>query len=500
MVPAIQLKDKMESKGDYLQTARNLNRRWRTLCDRYLPLASEKSIWRFSRLHNPQDQEQGWKIHIAATVLSAGDILERIGPLLSETRYLFKGAASLQELAKINSGLFYGFSQVGKCITVYPNSREDAVELAAKLYTVVSGLPGPAVPYDKPYREGAPLYYRYGAFGSLEIENADGTRTSAIRNGRNEVVPDRREPGAAVPEWETDPFAAGGFTRRQLLDPAIKPYESLSQRGKGGVYKALDLSVTPARVCILKEGRRHGETDWGGRDGYWRIGHEESVLGSLRLAGIDVPRVYRSFSVPGNYYLAMEFIEGRSLQSLLNNPPKKMPVAEALRYGAHLAELVHSIHSAGWVWRDCKPLNVIVTKDGRLRPLDFEGACRIDDPDPMPWGTPGYMPPEGNKEPVSGSRAAEDLYALGASLYQLLTGKIPDSNKPAPIGRSRRHLSRTVKEAVTALMANDWGTRPSGQVVRDALVSALAACDPDTCGGPISHLGSGEFQPAPTTP
>jgi hypothetical protein len=476
MVPAIQLKERPESKGDYLQAARNLNRRWRTLCDRYLPLASEKSIWRFSRLHSPQDQEQGWKIHIAATVLSAGDILERIGPLLSEARYLFKGAASLQELAKINSGLFYGFSQVGKCITVYPNSREDAVELAAKLYTMLSGLPGPAVPYDKPYREGAPLYYRYGAFGSLGIENVDGTRTSAIRNHRNEVVPDRREPGAAVPEWETDPFAAGEFTRRQLLDPAIKPYESLSQRGKGGVYKALDLSVTPARVCILKEGRRHGETDWGGRDGYWRISHEESVLRSLRLAGIDVPRVYRSFSVPGNYYLAMEFIEGQSLQSLVNNPRKKMLVAEALRYGAHLAELVHAIHSAGWVWRDCKPLNVIVTSDCRLRPLDFEGACRIDEPDSMPWGTPGYISPEADKGPVSGSRAAEDLHALGASLYQLFTGKIPDGMKVAPIGKYRRRLQRSVREAVTALLDPDPCSRPKtlavAQILRDAAAPA----------------------------
>src|SRR5262249_34344415 len=273
-----------------------------------------------------------------------------------------------------------------------------------------------------------------GAFGGLEIENPDGTRTSAIRNDRNEIVKDRREPGSAVPEWETDPFAVEAQRRSpQRLKRTIKPYEALSQRGKGGVYRALDLSVIPARSCVLKEGRRHGETDWEGRDGYWRVKHEERVLKSLRLAGLDVPQVYSSFRVPNNYYLVMESIEGQSLHSLLASSRRKMPVADALLYGARLAEMIQDIHSAGWVWRGWKPLNVMVTADGRLRPLDFEGACRVDLPDSMPWGTPGYMPPEADKMPAKGSRAAEDLYALGASLHQLLTGKIPAGNKLAPI-------------------------------------------------------------------
>jgi len=453
MEPAIQLKDRPESKGDYLETARNLNREWKKLCDRYLPLALEKSIWRFSRFSNAQDQEQGWKIHVAATVLSANRILECVAPALAEGGYMFKGPASLQELARINSGLYYGFSQVGKCITVYPRSADDAVQLAARLHALTGHLPAPAVPYDRRYREGSPVHYRYGAFGSLEIENPDGTRTSAIRNDKNEIVPDRREPGAAVPEWETDPFAVGAEARAlQRLKPTIRPYEALSQRGKGGVYRALDLSVIPARHCVVKEGRRNGETDWEGRDGYWRVEHEERVLKSLRLAGLEVPRVYSSFRVPNNYYLAMEFIEGQSLQALLTNSRKKMSIQDAVSYGARLAELIHKIHSAGWVWRDCKPLNVIATGNGTLRPIDFEGACGIDDPDPMPWGTPGYMPPEGEKESVSGSRAPEDLHALGATLHQLFSGRIPDGNPPTPLGRLRRHIPAEVREVIAALL------------------------------------------------
>jgi hypothetical protein len=448
---------------------------WKQLSDRYLPLAAEKSIWRYSRLHSAEDQEQGWKLHIAATLLSANEILGRVAPLLSDGRYLFKAPASLQELAKLNAGLYYGFSQVGKFITVYPKSSADAVQLATRLHEVTRGLPAPAVPYDRSYRDDSPVYYRYGAFGSLEIENTDGTRTSAIRNDKNEIVPDRREPGAAVPEWETDPFAEGGQRASYQLEPTIKPYEALSQRGKGGVYRALDLSVTPARLCILKEGRRHGETDWGGRDGYWRVEHEGKVLKCLRRANLNVPKVYRSFRTPDHYYLVMEFAEGQSLQSLLSGSRRKMPIAQALRYGAQLAELVRVIHSAGWVWRDCKPMNVIVSRGGELRPLDFEGACRIDEPDSMPCGTPGYISPEADKEPPSGSRVAEDLYALGVTLHQLLSGRIPDRNPLQPIGTLRRGIPPAVREVVRALLDGEPRSRPDAAAVSEALRVASAA-------------------------
>jgi hypothetical protein len=464
--------------ASYLKTARLLSEDWKKLCDRYLPIAPEKSIWRFSRFGNAQDQDQGWKIHVAATVLSANKILECVAPVLAEGGYMFKGPASLQELARINSGLYYGFSQVGKCVTVYPRGADDAVQLGARLHALTGHLPAPAVPYDRRYRKGSPVHYRYGAFGSLEIENPDGTRTSAIRNDKNEIVPDRREPGAAVPEWETDPFeAAAEPGPEQRLKPTIRPYEALSQRGKGGVYRSLDLSVIPARHCVVKEGRRNGETDWRGRDGYWRVKHEERVLRSLHLAGLNAPRVYSSFRVPDNYYLVMELIEGQSLQSLLTSRCGKMPMAEALRYGARLAHLIHGIHSAGWVWRDCKPLNVIAASDGTLRPLDFEGACRIDAPDPLPWGTPGYMPPEADKEPEWGSRAAEDLYALGASLYQLFTGKIPDAKKPEPIGKYRRHIPSDVRDVVTKLMDTDARSRPQSSKVAQILMSGSSSFD-----------------------
>ena len=184
-----------------------------------------------------------------------------------------------------------------------PKSPEEAVIIAEQLHELTWRYPSPAVPYDRSLQQNSCIYYRYGAFGSLQIENPDGTRISAIKDKEGKLVPDRREPGEAVPKWVTNPFptqqylSSEGSISENLLQTMFLAYEALSQRGKGGVYRALDLSTIPARLCVLKEGRRHGETDLDGRDGYWRIEYEAQVLSSLALAGIAVPKLYKTFAL-----------------------------------------------------------------------------------------------------------------------------------------------------------------------------------------------------------
>lgn len=448
---------------------------WRRLCASYLPVVPHDSIWRFSRPLSPADPEQGWKIHVSATILSAHKILKRIAPFLHELNVLFKAASSLSKLKELNCGLYAGFSQVGKCITVYPRNPEEAVFIARRLHKLTYKLPGPVIPYDIPLRENSCVYYRYGSFSSLEIKNPDGTSTPGIRDPEGRIVPDVREYGAAFPTWVHDPFSGGRrkSARKRAADSplstTIRAYEALMQRGKGGVYKALDLSVSPARLCILKEGRRNGETDIDGRDVSWRVRYEARVLRALHAAGITVPEVYTEFEAEGNYYITMEWVEGQNLHSLLTRSKKKLHIALALRLGARLASLLAAIHSAGWVWRDCKPLNLLQTEDGNLRPLDFEGACLSSRLEVTPWGTPGYTPPEWLKEPASGSRLPEDLYALGASLHQLLSGLTPSALSPRPIGTLRRGIPRAVREVVMALLDPTPQSRPGADEVLKVL-------------------------------
>jgi Protein kinase domain len=456
--------------------------RWAELCDRHLPVVAEDSIWRYSRESLPDDPEQGWKLHVSATILTAGRVLQAVAPLLAERGVLYKAPASLSELDKLNCGLFYGYSQVGKFITVYPRTEEEAVLLAARLHGRTRRLSAPSVPFDSKYRAGGCVHYRYGAFKALDMEGRDGARTYAIRDPAGNLVPDVRD-SASKPDWAADPFLETGAPEAPApaetpLSTTFKAFRALTQRGRGGVYQALDLSVTPPRLCILKEGRKDGEVSWDGRDGRWRIRHEGRVLALLRGAGLNVPRIYSAFRAERNYYLAVEFIEGESLDQWLSRKRRRLSVAAALRRGAELARLVSRVHAAGWVWRDCKPGNVIIAEGGELRPLDFEGACPADSPDPLPWGTPSYTPPEAD-EPFRGqSRLPEDLYALGAVIYLLLAGRPPDDAAPPPLEKLRKGVPLAACRVVAALLDRDPRRRPAAQAAARRLEALLHELSP----------------------
>lgn len=455
-----------------------LSRAWQVLCDRYLPIVPDVSGWRYNRTPYSGDLEQGWKLHISATILNAHCVVERVAPLLTDCGVQFKAPASLQELGRLNAGLGKGYSQVGKIITVYPRTNAEAMSLASKLHELTEGWPAPVVPFDLRFRPGSNVYYRYGAFKHLEIENPDGTRTPALRNPQGNMVPDLRELEEAKPAWVDDLFThqrreQEAPPERNPLKTTYRVFRALSQRGKGGVYQAVDLSVPPPRFCLLKEGRRHGEVSWDGRDGHWRVKHEEQVLTLLSDSGVAVPQIYASFELNGHSYLVTEFIAGESLQALINRQQRRLSVSRALHYGIEIASVISDIQAAGWVWRDCKPANLMITGQGRIRPLDFEGACRIDQPDLLPWGTPGFAPSPERTAHEARSSVYDDLYALGAVIYLLLTGRLPDAVAPIPIAKLRRDVPIDVQEVITELLTASPRQRPGVERVIRQLKSSL---------------------------
>src|SRR5262245_60531847 len=155
--------------GSLQASARREEREWQRLSDKYLPVRPRGSIWRFSRRRNRNDLSQGWKIHVSATVLSACDIFRSVAPYLKKRDTLFKATKSLTELQKLNAGIFYGFSQVGKFITIYPKSKESAVVMAEELHALTAGHAAPMVPYDNPLQANCCVYYRYGGFSERDV-------------------------------------------------------------------------------------------------------------------------------------------------------------------------------------------------------------------------------------------------------------------------------------------------------------------------------------------
>lgn len=323
-------------------------------------------------------------------------------------------------LIQLNSGLPQ-YSQIGKFLTVYPRSTAEAVKLAAALHTETVGLPGPQIPFDERYRRNSSIYYRYGEF------RGGRKKGGVIRDPTGKVHRDRRAPGSAVPSWLVDPFRRQRPRRRRLHGPIGRDYlafKALAQRGKGGVYEAIDLSVKPARLVILKEGRAQGEVDFSGRDGFARVQHEERILWRLRRAGVKVPEVFAGFTQDKRRYLVLEKLAGRPLLSQRQLQPSKPSWRRAEKIFLQLGCLLEEIHAAGWVWRDCKPSHIFVHR-GSMSVIDFEGSCRIADVEPTSWGSPNYTPPGLQTASRRNSGTWEDDYALGVIAFQFFAGKFP---------------------------------------------------------------------------
>src|SRR5262249_32844217 len=128
----------------------------------------------------------------------------------------------------------------------------------------------------------------------------------------------------------------------------------------------------------------------------------------------------------GDRFLTMELVEGASLEAEIEAAPKGMPVARVIAIAEQVCRGLSAAHAVGVVHRDLKPDNVLVAKDGSAKITDFgiaklEASARVTHGS---VGTPAYMAPE----QVTGEDNIDlraDLYALGAMLYEMLTGELP---------------------------------------------------------------------------
>lgn len=212
-------------------------------------------------------------------------------------------------------------------------------------------------------------------------------------------------------------------------------YEILSPLGAGGmgeVYRARDsklgrdvaIKVLPEAVALDAE----------------RLARFEREARSL--ASLNHPNIVTIFAVEeagGSRFLAMELVEGESLDTLIT--PGGLPLSRFFEIGVPLADALSAAHERGIVHRDLKPSNVMVTREGRVKVLDF-GLAKLEAADSNPnltstptesradltsagqvFGTVAYMSPEQTR----GARvdARSDVFSLGVVLYQMVTGERP---------------------------------------------------------------------------
>jgi WD40 repeat protein len=221
---------------------------------------------------------------------------------------------------------------------------------------------------------------------------------------------------AAEAETDAAPTAA--------VWPTVAGYEVLGELGRGGmgvVYKARHLGLD--RLVALKMLRAGDVADL---DQLTRFRHEAAVVAQLQHPYLV--QIYEVGEQDGRPYCALEYVDGGSLaEKLAGTPQPDRATAQLLE---KLARAMHVAHKRNVVHRDLKPANVLLTKDGTPKISDFGLAKRLDVPlgqtqSGVVMGTAGYMAPEqatGHSKQVG---PAADVYALGAILYEMLTGRPP---------------------------------------------------------------------------
>jgi len=389
--------------------------------------------------------EQGWKLHVSATALSAFDVLERTLPVLLISGARFKVINSTGRVAALNNGL-YGATQVGKFITIYPESDRQAVQLATELEEATRGLRGPRVPSDRPLRPRSLIHYRYGAFRTRETSEK-AIEAYDLLDPAGRLTRDQRQQFYVSPPPEIgDPFEAAGIVqepppREGALAGRYLIVDVLSRTYRGGVFKAIDLEASPPRVCLLKEFWHDVGADSYGRDARaW--GENEAELLTRHPGDVDLPRCYGSFELDGNFYVVLEYIEGTSLDRDLGRGPDAggaRATSELLRIGIGSARALQRLHERGIIFRDFKPGNIIRTPDGGYRLIDFGLAWDCaSGTRPLEGGTPLFVSPE--QYACDTPSAAQDVFSWGAVLHLLATGRPPGT--PASGGARLRPARR----------------------------------------------------------
>jgi WD40 repeat protein len=237
---------------------------------------------------------------------------------------------------------------------------------------------------------------------------------------------DSREPTLAHPEVAPIPTQAHS-SRLPTADgnlPAVPGYEILSVLGRGGmgvVYRARHLALgrTVALKMILAGGHA-------GPDDLARFKLEAEAAAQLQHPG--VVQVFEVGEHAGRPYCALEYVEGGSLAELLLKGP--LPPRRAAEVVEALAQALQLAHARNVIHRDLKPANVLLTGAGTPKVTDFGLARRLDaevghTQTGALLGTPGYMAPEQAAGQVRAVGPAADIHALGAILYECLTGRPP---------------------------------------------------------------------------
>lgn len=264
-----------------------------------------------------------------------------------------------------------------------------------------------------------------------------------------------------------------------LVHGRYRIIRAIGKGGMGAVYEAFDLRLQSpvALKQMIVEGEQLSRA----------FAREAQLLASLRHQAL--PRVIDHFVDDQGQFLVMEFIPGDDLATLLQQRGAPFPVDQVLSWSDTLLDTLSYLHSQQppVVHRDIKPQNMKLTPHGEIILLDFglaKGATAAQTRS-MTGSVFGYTPQYAPLEQIKGSGAEprSDLYSLGATLYNLITGSLPPdaltraaatiTREPDPLEPAHR-LNPAVPEDISAILSQALALDPAARFASaDALRRAL---------------------------
>lgn len=317
-----------------------------------------------------------------------------------------------------------------------------------------------------------------------EVTGVSGRERNHPSGGPSGFAPPPFGAGAGAPAMTAGaPLATG-----HLLDGRYRVEKVIGVGGMGRVYLANDTRLANRPVAVKEMLVGEGLHE---RKAVEDFAREAAVLAPLSHPGI--PNLIDYFAEGGRHYLVMEYIAGGDLQGWLDKQPPKFQVPEpqVLRWGRAILDVLSFLHSQQppIVYRDLKPGNIMINKDGHAMLIDF-GIARFLPPGGRGTqiGSVGYAPPEqylGKLEPRS------DLYSLGATIHHLLTGRDPQMEPPfsfPPVRQLAPAVSAATETAVMMALERDAAKRPGTAAEMLAMLPNPEPLDSQAAAGPLNHV------------
>jgi serine/threonine protein kinase len=255
-------------------------------------------------------------------------------------------------------------------------------------------------------------------FASDPVTSGDGTSSHDV-SWKTQADPVVQAQSDWSSQKETYPI-----DRASGDDPTLPPGFRLDRElGRGGmsvVFLAMQSSLN--REVALKRLLTGQLSDNADRERFRR--EAEAIA---RLQHPNFVQVYETGETRAGPYLVMEYVRGGTLRDRINN--RDLTPQEGARLVELIARAMHVAHGAGLIHRDLKPGNILMTRDGVPKVADFGIVKRSSEPGMTKTGeilgTPGYMAPEQASGMIRETTASVDVYAMGAILYEILTGRPP---------------------------------------------------------------------------